>query len=411
MYLSHLLGNAINNKTGSKIGKMVDAVAARINTPLPVISGIIANKGFGTKNFFIPRSDIAKLEEKEIKLTTDTIDFTPYERRDEEILLEDEVYDKQIIDVKERHLARINDIELTIQNKNVFITGVDVSFRTILQRLRIPTWGFFLKYNTIPWEEIQFLGTDLPVKIKMDYDRLETLHPADIARFIFQGPGYRKGTQIIQSLEEDIAADVMESLPLDIQINILENMTTKAAGNIISEMESHWGADVLSEFSQKKADEILEKTDNDKALIIKQLLSYAPDTAGAIMTVDYVSVEQNLTVAELYERLRSYEDLPEFLTYFYITESANSKKLVGIVSLWELFSAGLRNRLNTIMIKNVVTAKPYESAKRVLKKMTQYDFSAIPVVNKHRHIIGVVTLNDAIRLLIPKDWKTRIGLK
>ncbi|MBI2028874.1 magnesium transporter [Candidatus Gottesmanbacteria bacterium] len=411
MYLSHLIGKTIVNKSGVKIGKMVDAVATRINTPLPLVSGIIATRGFSGKPFFISKGDIARLEDRDIKLSTDTIDFTPYDRRDMEIRLEKEVFDKQIIDVKERHLARINDVELTIQNKNIFITGVDVSFRSILARLKIPTWGFFFKYNTIPWEEIQFLGTDLPVKVKIDYERLETLHPADIARFIFQGPGYRKGTQIIQSLEENIAADVMESLPLDVQINILENMSSKAAGRIISEMESHWGADVLSEFPTKKAEEILNKTDNDKALIIKQLLTYAPDTAGAIMKVEYVSVEQNITVSEFYDRLRSYENLPEFLTYFYITESANSKKLVGIVSLWELFKASHRNRINTVMIKNAIIAKPQESARRVLKRMTQYDFSAIPVVNKHKHIIGIVTLNDAIRLLIPKDWKTRIGLK
>lgn len=410
MYLSDLLRKTIVNKSGEKIGKITDVIVAHLSSPVPQVTGFLVTRGLNNKIFFIPIADCEEFNHK-INLCTDTINFSPYQRRENEVLLEKEVLDKQIVDVSERQLTRINDIELKHTNGNLYIGGVDVSFRSILNRLGIPTWGFILNYNSIPWEDIQFLGVDLPVKVKVDYDRLETLHPADIARFIFRGPGFRRGTQIIESLEGNIAADVIESLPLDVQVSIIENMTPKAAGRILSEMESHHSADVLSEFSQQKADEVMQFMLEHQAKSVRDLLEYPPGTAGSIMKVEYVHIPQNMTVSELYETLQTMSILPEFLMYFYVTESQTSRKLVGVVSLWELFKAHERDRLESIMIRNVVTSKPHESARRVLRRITQYDFSAIPVINKKQNIIGIVTLNDAIRLLIPKNWQTRIGLR
>lgn len=411
MYLSELLKRTVVNKSGEKVGKITDTIVTHLSSPVPQVTGFLVSRSFNHKRFFVPLKDCQDFTKKTVNLCTDVINFSPYLRRENEVLLEKEVLDKQIVDVTERQLTRVNDIELTQTNGNLYINSVDVSFRSILNRLGIPTWGFILNYNSIPWEDIQFLGVDLPVKVKLKYDRLETLHPADIARFIFRGPGYRKGTQIIQSLEENIAADVLESLPLDLQVSMIESMTPKAAGRILSEMESHHAADVLSEFDQRKAEETMNVMLEHQAQSVRQLLEYPAGTAGSIMKVEYVHVPQTMTVSELYETLQTMSELPEFLMYFYITESQTSRKLVGIVSLWELFKAHDRDRLESIMIKNLVVAKPLESAKRVLRRITQYDLSAIPVVNKRQNIVGIVTLNDAIRLLIPKNWQTRIGLR
>ncbi len=411
MYLSSLVNKSIVNKSGERIGKISDVIVSHVNSPLPSVTGFVLNRSSKNKSFFIPLNDCADFSKKTISLCTDTINFSPFIRRENEVFLAKEILDKQIVDVKERQLTRINDIELTQSNGNLFVASVDVSFRSLLNRLGFPTWGFVLNYNSIPWEDIQFLGVDLPVKVKLEYDRLETLHPADIARFIFRGPGYRKGTQIIESLSEEIAADVMESLPLDVQISIIEHMTSKAAGKILSEMESHKSADILAMFDQAKAEDILQLMLEHQAGAVRQLLAYPPGTAGSIMKLEYVHIPQNVTVEDLYEKLRTMTKLPEFLTYFYVTESATSRKLVGVVSLWELFKAHNRARIESIMVTNVVVAKPLELPRRVLRRMTQYNFSAIPVVSKNYQIVGIVTLNDAIKILIPKHWQTRVGLR
>lgn len=413
MYLSSLINKAIINKSGEKIGKITDVIVTHLSSPVPQVTGFLVSRGLNhnNKHFFVPVLDCIEFSKKKVSLCTDTINFSPYERRENEVMLAKEVLDKQIVDVSERQLTRINDIELTQTNGHLYIKSVDVSFRSLLNRLGFPTWGLILNYNSIPWEDIQFLGVDLPVKVKLEYDKLETLHPADIARFIFRGPGYRKGAQIIQSLDENIAADVVESLPLDLQVSIIESMSDKAAGRILSEIESHHAADVLSEFDQAKAEAILTLMLEHQAGAVRQLLTYPAGTAGSIMKVEFIHVPQTMTVSELYETLQTMPKLPEFLMYFYITESTSSRKLVGVVSLWELFKAHERDRLENIMIKNVVVAKPLELARRVLRRITQYDFSAIPVVNKNNNIIGIVTLNDAIRLLIPKHWQTRIGFR
>lgn len=409
MYLSELIDKSIKNKSGELVGKAADIIVTNLNSPLPAVTGFVVSRPKYHKVFFIPIHDIDRIEKKLISLTTDTINMSPFERRDEEVLLSRHILDKQIVDVKERHLTRINDIELSPSHRNLFLKSVDVSFRAILNRLGFPTKGLFFKYNPILWQNIQFLGVDLPVRVKIDYDRLESLHPADIARFIFKGPGYREGTQIIESLEEEIAADVVESLPIELQTTIIENMSAKAAARIISEIESHHAADLLAELDPKKTDEILASLKDEQVRVVKQLITYPPTTAGAFMKVEFFTAPQTMTVEELYTKLRTTAPLPEFLLYIYITESATSKKLVGIVSVWELFSASPRERMESIMVTSLIPASPYDTARSVLKKMTQYDLSAIPVINRHRHIIGIVTLSHAIKLLIPKNWQTRVN--
>ena len=410
MYLSSILEKPIINKSGESIGKVADVIVTNLNSPLPPIAGFLVNRGGRNhKDFFIPLHDCAPVDEKGVRLNTDVINFAPFERREDEIPLSRYMLDKQIVDIKERELTRINDIELSSSNGNLFLKNADVSFRALLGRLGLPTWGLLLKYNPIPWQDIQFLGVDLPVKVKIDYNRLETLHPADIAQFIFSGPGYRKGTQIIQSLEEDIAADVVESLPLELQVNLIDAMNPANAAKILSEMESHHAADLLAELSNAKAEDILKEMNQSQVGAVKELITYPDGSAGAQMKVEFVTASATMTVEELYKMLHDTKNLPEFLLYVYITENAASRKLVGVVSVWELFQASHRTRLETIMIKDYISVTPTESARKVLKKMTQYDLSALPVVNKHHHIIGIVTLTHAIKLLIPKSWQTRVS--
>lgn len=411
MFLSSFLGKTVVNKSRQKIGNIKDLIITQLNTSLPIVSGFLIKQNDKKECFFIPLSECTNLEGNIIGLTTDIIDFSPFQREGDEVLLSKEVLDKQTVDIKERQLTRINDIEFGISKGNMFLKSVDVSFRSILNRLKIPTKGLFFRYNLIPWKDIQFFGVDLPIKLKMDYDRLETLHPADIARFIFRGPGYRKGTKVIESLDEGIAADVVESLPLDLQVNIISHMSDKNAAELLSEMKSDLSADLLSEMTRRKQATILGLMSKKEAEAVKYLLTYPPGTVGSMMQAEFIYTSRKTTVEQFYTFLRSLEEFPDTLYYCYITENENTKKLVGIVSIWELFKGQNRDKMETIMVKNFIYAKPYEVPKRVLKRMTQYDLSAIPVINKYEHIVGVFTLNDAIKLLIPKTWKTRIGLR
>ncbi len=411
MYLSDLLRWQILNKSEEKIGKLSDVVVVHINSVLPTAVGFIVSPNGKNKQFFVPISDCQEVAKGKVRLSTDTLNFSPYEPRNGEVFLEKDILDKQIVDIKERQLTRINDIELSYANGRLFVSSVDVSFRSILNRLGIPTWGLVFNYNSIPWEDIQFLSIELPVKAKIDYEKLESLHPAEIARFIFAGPGYRKGSQIIQSLNEEIAADVLESLPLELQINIVENMHTKVAAQILSEVESNHAVDILSEFSSEKTEQVLSLMSEKQAKAARQLLTYPEGTVGSVMKVEYLYLPQNLTIEEAQEALKKIAQPPDFILYVYIIESQSSKKLVGVTWLWDLFQAHSRTRLEHVMIKNMVIAKPFEQPHKVLKRMTQYDLSALPIVNKNQHIVGILTLNDAIRLVIPKQWQTRVGFK
>ena len=411
MFLSDFLHKPVLNYNRETVGKISDLIASNLSVTRPAITGFIVYRGLKKKEFFIPVNDIENIGKNNIILKTNIINFSPFKENPGDIRVARDILDKQIVDVSERELTRTNDIDLTFNKGYLFIKSADVSFRSILHRLGLPTWGLVLKYNPIPWKDIQFMGTNLPVKVKMDYDRLETLHPAAIAEFIFKGPGVKEGTKIIQSLEEDIAADVVESMPLDMQVTLIEGMKNGQAATILSEMESHHAADLLARISPEKAQLLLAQIPVKNSRDIKTLLKFPEGSVGALMQAEYISLPAAMTVEEAQNYLKNLDTIPEFLLYFYITESAVVKKVVGVATIWDFIKAEPRARLEHIMEKDVVTVKPLEAAKKALKLMIQYDISAIPVVDDQSYLLGIVTLSHSVKLIVPKSWKTRATLQ
>ncbi len=409
LYLSQLIGVAVYNHSKEKIGKVLDLVAVDINKISPRISGLIVKRGINKETVFIPQSDIAKLSEKEIRLSTDIVDLTPFIHRPEEVLLANDIYDKQIVDIDDRRLTRVNDLVIEENQNLLHLKGVDVSAAGLLDRLHIPNVANVIKRNLVEWEDVQFLGGASPMKFKIQYQNLESLHPMDIARIIFEGPGYKQGSRVLSALKEPIVAEVIESLSPKLQKNLIESMKIEDVADVIKHMSPDKATDLLLALGYEYAKKILPLLEKKQATIIEQLLHYPENTTGAYMTTEYIAIPQGITLEQLYSRVRSQENLPDFLLYFYVLENEFSNKLVGVISMYELFSQDLRSRVESSMIKNLISSYPNDHIKDTLKKMYRYNLSALPVVTRSdRKLLGIVTFRDAIMTYLPKRWKLRI---
>ena len=157
------------------------------------------------------------------------------------------------------------------------------------------------------------------MRLKVSHDRLAKLHPAEIANII-EDLSYHEGSEIVSALDDETAADTLEELDDERQADILEQMDSERAADILEEMAPDDAADILAEFSQEKQDELLALMEPEESDDVRELLEYKEDTAGGMMTTDYVSVPVAMTAAEALDHLRAMDEQPDMVYYFYVVE-------------------------------------------------------------------------------------------
>lgn len=407
-FLSDLLGNPIYNHTHEKVGFFRDFIVVGINKANPNVTGLVVNRPQRKEPFFIPIHDIHTISSKSFRLTTDLVDLTPFVPRQEEVLLSQDVYDKQIVDIDDRRLTRINDLLLQQNQRLLFLKGVDVSSVGILNRLKLPYFNL-IKRNIVAWSDVQFLGGQNHVKFKIQYKNLQALHPVDIARIIFEGPGYRYGGKVLSQLDEPVAADIIENLSPKLQKNLIEAMKKEHVADLISHMRPNKVRDLLFTLGPEYTQKIMPQFNPKFAKLVTSLLKYPENSAGSFMTTNYLVAPSGVSIEELLHRFRELETIPDFAYYTYVLENELSNKLVGVISVHDFLKSDLRTRIDTIISKNVVFGHPQESINEVFKKMFRYDLSAIPIVSRNEgKMLGIVTLRDAMAIFLPKKWKVRL---
>ena len=183
-------------------------------------------------------------------------------------------------------------------------------------------------------------------------------------------------------------------------------MDTEKASNIIEEMPPDEAADILGDISAEKMKAILERLDIEDAEDIQELLEHEEDTAGGLMTNDYIAYPPTLSVSEAIERFK--QDAEEIETIYYIYIVDEDEKLLGVLSLRELLLAEPNKRLDEIMVTNLKTVLPDADENVVAAAISKYNLVAIPVVDNEGYLLGIVTVDDIIdRILPPKAKRKR----
>jgi Mg/Co/Ni transporter MgtE len=141
---------------------------------------------------------------------------------------------------------------------------------------------------------------------------------------------------------------------------------------------------------------------------VAELLPYEDNTAGGLMTTEFVTVPKGLTVGEALARLRDMAETPNMIYYLYVVETENSWKLSGVIALRSLILADPSEKLEDVMRDEFQHAHPDDSAREVAERIAEYNLLALPVVDDAGDIAGIVTVDDAMEMLLPKDWRQRL---
>lgn len=251
----------------------------------------------------------------------------------------------------------------------------------------------------------EIFGEDVPTVLSRDPsvidERLREFHPEDVADML-EPLDVEHAVSILRALESSFAASVVEALELDQRHAVLEGMHASQAAGLLSELPPDDRVDVVQDLPESLSAMLLkalEKSDAEAAQEVRELGVYAEDTAGGLMTLDFVALPPDVTAEMAIEAVReaSAEDEIETVFYLYVLYG---ETLVGVVSLRELLLAKPSNVLEDIMTSKVVRLSPYDDQEEVAQVMARYNFSALPVVSEDGHMLGLVTVDDVVDVVI-----------
>jgi magnesium transporter len=407
LYLSQVLGRPIRDLEGERVAMIKDVIVRLGSDDHPPVTGFVAR--YRRRDFFLSRWRIALFNDQGARLNSDILDLRPFVRREGEVLLARDVLDKQLVDVDGKRVVRVNDVQLIEAGNEWRVTGADVSLQGLWRRL-LPA-GFVgnqRAVEVIDWADVGFLATDAAtVQLKSSSGKLARLHPVEIAR-LAEALSYHHGSEIVESLDDETAAETLEEMPAEHQARIISEMDEERAADILEWMSPDEAADVLGDLPEEKAEELLGLMEGEEQADVAELLPYEDDTAGGLMTTEFVTLPRDLTVGEALARLREMAETPNMIYYLYVVETEEAWKLVGIIALRSLILAEPSAPLEEVMRDDFQTAHTDDSAREVAEKIAEYNLLALPVVDDAGDILGIVTVDDAMEMLLPKGWRQRL---
>jgi magnesium transporter len=411
LYLSQAIGRPVRDQLGESIGKVADLIVA-IGDSYPPVTGLVVNNN--GREIFLSWQAVTSLDAEGATLGTSAIDISRFQQRSDEIRLKRDLMDKQIVDIDGRKVVRVNDLRLDEVEGALHLVAVDVGASGVLRRLGIEgPWRTIARglHRDVPeryidWEDVDPVERSIAsVRLRVPHKGLAELHPADLATIIDQlSRSDRVG--VIASLDDEAAADAIGEMEPETQVEVLEDLEPERAADILEEMDPDEAADLVADLSNESRVEILGLMEKDEADEVQELMTYAEDTAGGIMTTEFVAVPATLTAAQTIDRLRELEPDAETIYYVYVTDP--DERLVGVLSLRDLIVSKPEIVISTFMFDEPVAVGTDASQEEVTEVVARYNLLAVPVVDAEGRLEGIVTVDDAMDTLLPQPSKRRL---
>ncbi len=220
-------------------------------------------------------------------------------------------------------------------------------------------------------------------------------NPADIAA-IMEEVEDRDIPLIFRILPKDEAAETFAYMESETQRKLIESFSDKELREVLDDLYLDDTVDMIEEMPANVVAKILRNTDIQTRKNINELLKYPDDSAGSLMTIEYVYFNRDMTISEALDRIRSVGVVKETIYTCYVT---HSRKLVGVVSVLELLTADPQTKIEEIMDSNVICVHTDDDQEYVAKQIQKYDFLALPVVDKEDRLVGIITVDDVIDVI------------
>ena len=402
-YISELLNNKITDSSDAPVGRLEDIL---ISVPkegaFEPLEFLVIKMAEGTR--FVPYDSVENFTRKEISLKNlfSKIALTQLPHGQQFVYLKKDVFDKQIVDIAGTRVVRVNDLRIGTLDNKMCLLGIDPSFRGLLRRLGLGQ-SFLVRpfeVKLIDWRQAKFFEGSASLRLNTAVGELSELHPADLANIV-EELDVKQGSRLLTSLDSAEAARVLEEVDPGLQTILVKYLGPERAGKILSHMSSDEFVDLVKTLSEPEAGEFLSKLSGGRAQTIKKLLAYPDNTAGGLMTLDFMAARPDWTVAQTIEEIRKNSPSIRSVVHVYITE--DSGRFKGAVSMRRLLLALPETPMKKLAkdFPAHSTLKPHDQIKKVIRLMTKYNLYTAAVLDKEKKLVGVVTIDDVMRLLAP----------
>jgi magnesium transporter len=414
-YLSEIQHRRVIEPNGNEVGKLAD-IAVMPQGQFPAAQWAILATPSGEK--VVRWGDLAQ-EIGHLRLRNRLETIPDAQLPPGALRLARDLLDKQIVDTHGAKVVRVNDLQLSDVDGQLRLVGADVGLRGLLRRVGaegvaervLGLAGRRLPRGIIPWHLVEPLepANDTPaktaaVRLTIPHAKLALLHPADIADIVEEMTADER-VAVFEQLDLETAAEALQEVEPEMQAAIVSDLPEERAADILEEMDPDEAADLLQDLPEERREELVELMETEEAKDVAELLTYPEDSAGGIMTSDLYALPAELTAAQAIDDLRVRKPDPELTYYLYVVDDEG--RLEGVLSLRDLVVAAPETKVKAIMDPHVLRVDAETPKEEVAALIAKYDLLALPVVDARKKLIGTVTIDDVVELMLPRGWKKR----
>ncbi len=399
LFFSELIGKQVFSEDQHMLGRLRDIIF--LNAETPQVTKILVEQQQKTK--LIGISSLRYIDHHiDIKWTIENIKSGDQELSAAKVLL-----DKQIIDLVGNKVVRANDIILQ-DIPMLSISGIDIGVSGILRRLGVERpiriiakfFRFDIPMTLLSWGDILTLELkDGQIKLKQQEERLSRIHEEDLADYLEMTNTQNVHT-FLQTLDINKAAEIIENLSVNYQVDLFQRFEPKKAAQIILDISPDEAADILLALERAKRDKIMKILPHDKQNTLHRLMTFSRTPVGKLMTSEFCAIESHMTVREILRTIRHTTVDFSSVTAIYVLN--RDDQLVGVFSPHELMMQDFDTPAYKFMVPEPIVVLLTTSIEVVIYKLFKYKIPCLPVINREKHILGVVTVDDLSDIILKK---------
>jgi Mg/Co/Ni transporter MgtE len=401
VYAARLVGLPIFDPQGDQVGKVRDLVVAiRSETSQPRVLGVVAEV-FGRRRIFVPMTRVTNIDSGQV-YTTGLLNMRRFEQRTTETLV----------------IGQMLDRTVTIASTGVRGTVYDVAMeqaRTrdwVLCRVAVQEPGKGLRRrgqtHVVEWHDVVGLVGREPTQGATHLiAALNEMRAADAASVIHDLPPERR-TAVVAAMDDERLADVLEELPEEDQVEILGHLDSERAADVLEEMSPDDAADLIADLPPETAATLLGLMEPDEAEDVRRLMSYAEETAGAMMTPEPVILGPDATIADALAQIRQAELPVSLAAMVYVCRQpleTPTGRLLGVAHFQRLLREPPSTLVAAALDQTMDPLHPEATIDEVASHLATYNLVAAPVVDEEGRLLGAVTVDDLLDHMLPENWR------
>lgn len=403
MFVARLAGCTVFDPAGDRVGKVRDVIVVYRKTAAPHVVGIVIEIP-GKRRVFVSINRVTSIGAGQI-IMTGQLNVRRYEQRGGEVRVIAEMLGRKVAFQDGSGEAIVEDVAIE-QSR----TG-DWEVAQLFVRKPKTSPSPFAKGATafVTWSEVAEQHTAGEAQsaehLIAAYSELK---PADLANTLLDLPAQRRH-EVAEELPDERLADVLEEMAESDQVDIISSLDDDRAADVLDHMEPDDAADLIAQLPEERGEHLLELMEPEEAEDVRFLLSYAPESAGGLMTPEPIIVSAEATVAEALAMIRRNDLAPALGAAVCVTlppHEAPTGRFLGMVHFQRMLRYPPHERLGTLLDQDLEPVLSTTSAAEVTRILASYNLVSVPVVDENHRLLGVVTIDDVLDYLLPDDWRS-----